>query len=482
MVSGIDFFVVVAYYCLLIALAIYGMHRFHLVRLLRRHGAATDPAPPALQRWPDVTVQLPAFNEPHVVERLLDAAARLEYPGHLEIQLLDDSTDETSELAERKIAELRARGAVIHHLRRTDRSGFKAGALSAGLNQTGSELLVVFDADFVPSTDLLLRMIPWFADPGVGMVQARWEHLNRTDSALTRVQAIYLDAHFAIESAARHISGRFFNFNGTAGIWRRQAIIDAGGWSSSTVTEDLDLSYRAQLAGWKFVFLPAVTVPGEVPASLNGFQEQQYRWVKGSMQTARKLLPAILKSSLPWRVRTEAFFHLTNNTAYPMTLLLALLLVPSLLIRERMGLGWTLAVDVLLFASSTVPVLLFYLAGQRRIGRKAGLREMLCVLPIGVGLSIRNSAAVLEGLLRRGGAFHRTPKQGDMRAAATLARAPHLPVAESLLAAFFMTSVIVLGAAGHLASLPFLFLFLGGFAYVSVAGTLEIAVRKLRFF
>lgn len=482
MFSGTDIFIIVAYYSVLVALATYGMHRFHLVRLLRRHGAGTDPIPHALGNWPDVTVQLPAYNEPHVVERLLEAAARLEYPGRLEIQLLDDSTDETTELAARRIADLRANGAVIHHIRRADRSGFKAGALSAGLSQTGSELFVVFDADFVPCRDLLLRMVPWFADPEVGMVQARWEHLNRTESALTRVQAIYLDAHFAIESAARHLSGRFFNFNGTAGIWRRQAIIDAGGWSSSTVTEDLDLSYRAQLAGWKFVFLPSVTVPGEVPSSLNGFQEQQYRWVKGSVQTARKLLPKILSSGLPWRVRIEAFFHLTNNAAYPMTFLLALLLVPSLLIRERMGLGWTLALDVVLFASSTVPVLSFYLAGQRRIGRRAGLREMLCVLPIGVGLSIRNSEAVLEGLLRRGGAFHRTPKQGDTRAVATLEKAPHVPVAEGLLAVFFMTSVIVFGAAGHLASLPFLFLFLGGFAYVSVTGALEIAVRKLRLY
>lgn len=438
--------------------------------------------PPALESWPGLTVQLPVYNEPHVVERLLDAAARLEYPGHLEIQLLDDSTDETTELAAGRIADLRANGTVIHHIRRADRSGFKAGALSAGLSQTGSELFVVFDADFVPCSDLLLRMVPWFADTEVGMVQARWEHLNRTESSLTRIQAVYLDAHFAIESAARHLSGRFFNFNGTAGIWRRQAILDAGGWSSSTVTEDLDLSYRAQLAGWKFVFLPSVTVPGEVPSSLNGFQEQQYRWVKGSVQTARKLLPAILSSGLPWRVRVEASFHLTNNAAYPMTLMLALLLVPSLLIRERPGLEWTLALDFLLFSSSTVPVILFYLAGQRRIGRRAAWRELLCVLPIGVGLSIRNSAAVLEGLIRSGGTFHRTPKQGQGRLTVKPERSPHLPVAEFALAGFFAAAAVVMGSAGQLFSLPFLVLFLGGFAWAAVTGALEIRAHKSRIY
>lgn len=482
MLSGTDILILIAYYTVLVVLTIYGMHRFHLVRLLRQHDAGTVPTPPGPRDWPDITVQLPAYNEPRVVERLLDAAARLEYPGRLEIQLLDDSTDETTELAARTISALRREGAVIHHIRRADRSGFKAGALSRGLSQSDSELLVVFDADFVPCRDLLLRMVPFFTDPEVGMVQARWEHLNRNESALTRVQAIYLDAHFAIESAARHISGRFFNFNGTAGIWRRQAIIDAGGWSSSTVTEDLDLSYRAQLAGWKFVLLPSVTVPGEVPSSLAGFQEQQYRWVKGSAQTARKLLPAILSSGLPLRVRIEAFFHLTNNVAYPLTLMLALLLVPSLLIREGAGLDWTRVLDLLFFSSSTVPVILFYLSGQQRIGRRAGWRELLCVLPIGVGLSIRNSAAVFEGLTRRGGTFHRTPKQGDERVALKLEKVPELPVAELTLAVFFVTAAIVMGAAGHFLSLPFLLLFLGGFTYVAVTGMVEIATRKFRIY
>ncbi len=311
------------------------------------------------------------------------------------------------------------------------------------------------------------------ARPPVGMVQARWTHLNREHSLLTRVQAIYLDAHFTVESAARNFGGRFFNFNGTAGIWRREAIDDAGGWSASTLTEDLDLSYRAQLAGWRFVFLPDVEVLAELPEALNGFQEQQHRWAKGSIQTARKLLPRILGGTQPARVKAEAFFHLTNNSAYLLTLVLALLIVPAIVVRQRLGILWTMSIDVVLFFASTGSVLRFYIEGQRRAGRtRPTARELLAVIPIGIGISIRNSAAVIEGLFERGGHFRRTPKSGDRGRAVPEGR-PRLPIAELVLASFFVTAFTAFAGARQWIALPFLMLFTGGFLYVAAAGLIE---------
>src|SRR5438477_3850685 len=395
--------VLIANYLALGVLALYSVHRFYLVRLRRWYAAARDePASP--ERWPSVTIQLPLFNEANVASRLIDAACAIEYDGELTIQVLDDSTDETTRIVDAH--PLRHR---IEHVRRASRDGFKAGALSNGMQLSDADLFAVFDADFVPHCDFLKRTVPYFFAPhpafghplpkgegsrGVGMVQARWTHLNRDQSLLTRVQAIFLDAHFAVESAARHFSGRFFNFNGTAGVWRREAIVEAGGWSASTLTEDLDLSYRAQLAGWKFVFLPDVEVPAELPAQLSGFQEQQHRWAKGSIQTARKLLPRIVASGVAPRVKREAFFHLTNNAAYLLTTIVALLMVPAIVIRQRLGVGWTLLIDAALFATSTGSVLFFYIEGQRWARRpRPPLRELAAVLPVGIGISLRNASA-----------------------------------------------------------------------------------------
>lgn len=418
-------------------------------------------------------VQLPLFNEPNVAARLVDAVAAIEYRGRLEIQLLDDSTDETTAILEARVAHWRALGVDVRHIRREARDGFKAGALAHGMARTNCDFFAVFDADFVPSPDVLTRMMPFFRDPAVGMVQARWGHLNRTRSLLTRVQAIYLDAHFAVESAARCLGRRFFNFNGTAGIWRRAAIEDAGGWSSSTLTEDLDLSYRAQLAGWRFAFLPDVEVPAELPATLSGFQEQQHRWAKGSIQTARKNLGAVLRSALPLRVKVEALFHLTNNVAYVLTLLVALLMVPSILIRQRLGLTSLLLLDVVLFVASSGSVLLFYLEGQRQIGRPTpALRELAAVLPIGIGISIRNAAAVLEGLLQQGGYFRRTPKRGNA-AHELFERRPRVPWSELVMASFFWLTLAMFVAAREWISLPFLLLFVSGYSYVAAFAIAE---------
>ncbi|HYM61661.1 MAG TPA: glycosyltransferase [Thermoanaerobaculia bacterium] len=478
--SRFDVAVLTLYYLTLGSLAIYSVHRLYLVRLRRKFTGALESSAAvdvAQIRWPAMTVQLPLFNEPNVAGRLIDAVAAIEYPGTMDIQVLDDSTDETSAIVAERVAAWRARGTRIEHIRRTSRAGYKAGALAHGMALSGSELFAVFDADFVPPSDIFRAMVPRFADAGVGMVQARWGHLNRSRTLLTRVQAIFLDGHFAVESAGRFLSGRFFNFNGTAGIWRRQAIEDAGGWSASTLTEDLDLSYRAQLAGWKFVFLPSIEVPAELPATLSGFQEQQHRWAKGSIQTARKILPRLLAGDLPLRIKIEAFFHLTNNAAYLLTLLVALLMVPAIVIRQRLGLTWSLLVDLALFLASTVSVLLFYVEGQRLAGRRTPTpRELLTVLPVGIAMSIPNAAAVIEGLFETGGHFRRTPKRGAA-ASEPYDRPPRLPLGEMLMAAFFIAATGSFIAARQWMSIPFLTLFLSGYAL----GTVKALRERLRF-
>ena len=343
-----------------------------------------------------------------------------------------------------------------------------------------SELFAVFDADFVPPPDILLRLVPYFAGARVGMVQARWTHLNRDESLLTRVQALFLDAHFAVESAARSFGGRFFNFNGTAGIWRRTAIEGAGGWSSSTLTEDLDLSYRAQLAGWEFVFCPDVEVPAELPAALSGFQDQQHRWAKGSIQTARKLLGTILRSDFAAPVKAEALFHLTMNAAYLLSLLLSLLIVPAMLIRYRHGLLWSFFIDLLLFAMSSGSVLLFYREGQRWAGRpRPRPRELFAVLPVGVGMSVRNAFAVIEGAFESGGYFKRTPKRGGRRASGPRDGGPvahptsRFPILELALTLFFASTVVAFAEASRWASLPFLTLFVTGYGYIAALALSE---------
>ena len=463
------------YYLVLGVLVVYSIHRLHLVRLRRR-----TPVPARLTAadFPPLTVQLPLFNEPNVAARLIDAVAALDYPGALDIQVLDDSTDETPAIVAARVTGLQARGVRIAHIRRTARDGYKAGALAHGMALSDAQLFAVFDADFVPPRDVLLRMVPYFAGLRVGMVQARWTHLNREHSLLTRVQALFLDAHFAVESAARNFCGRFFNFNGTAGIWRREAIEQAGGWSSSTLTEDLDLSYRAQLAGWEFVFLADVEVPAELPAELSGFQQQQHRWAKGSIQTARKLLAPIARSRFENRVKAEAFFHLTNNSAYLLSLLLALLIVPSIVIRHANGMQWTFVIDLLLFVLSSGSVLLFYVEGQRWAGRPhPPWRELLAVLPVGLGMSIRNAMAVVEGLYEQGGYFARTPKTGDLAAGRSAAprrgTVSRMPWVEMLLTVFFAVALATFAASGQWLSLPFMLLFISGYGYVAFFGLRE---------
>jgi len=367
---------------------------------------------------PHVLVQLPVRDEPAVVARLVAAIAALDWPRErLTVQLLDDSGPEAAALGAQAVAAAAARGLRIMQLRRGHRHGFKAGALAHGLAHDEAPFVAVFDADFVPAPDFLRRLLPHFADPGVGLVQARWGHLNREASLLTRAQAVLLDAHLLVEHVARQEAGRFFNFNGTAGVWRRRCIEAAGGWAHDTLTEDLDLSYRAQLAGWRFVYDPSVVVPSELPADMRAFRMQQHRWVKGALQTARKLLATVWAAPLPRATRLEATVHLTANLVYPSLLALVLLMAPVLAGPTRWPAPWILASQVLLFVVGTLPVILFLGLGQWRAGRRGvrlvtdvGLALLLCG-----GLAWWLTRAVVEGLVGATGEFVRTPKSGGQR-------------------------------------------------------------------
>ncbi len=474
---------VAAYLGVLLLLSVFGLHRLYLVQLyLRtRRAAPSDPPPPEV--WPLVTVQLPVFNEMYVVERLIDAVARLEYPAdRLEIQVLDDSTDATSARIQQKVASLRRKGIDIKHLRRTNRRGFKAGALKAGMLSARGELLCIFDADFVPTPEFLRRTVPHFTDPMVGMVQVRWSHLNRDYSALTRIQAMFLDAHFAIEHAARSRAGRFFNFNGTAGVWRRAAIEDAGGWEHDTLTEDLDLSYRAQLAGWRFVYLNELRAPAELPMSIGAFKSQQRRWTKGAVQTARKLLPALWAAPQPWRTKVEASFHLVGNLAYVLMVALSLLVFPTMLVRASNGTSDLLLLElpILLFGTGSVAV--FFVVAQQQIGRSvvAAVVQLPALMALGVGLSLNNTIAVVAGLRRAPGEFVRTPKIATAASGESGYRSALGVVSfiEILMALYFAAATGLAVALQLWICLPVLLLFLGGYGWVAWMSVAELAGRS----
>jgi cellulose synthase/poly-beta-1,6-N-acetylglucosamine synthase-like glycosyltransferase len=478
--------VVGTYLAILFALASYGFHRSSLVWLYYRHSDKRPRPLGTFAELPAVTVQLPLYNEMYVVERLLDAVAAIRYPrDRFQIQVLDDSTDETQEICRRKVAALTARAPEldIEYVHRVDRSGFKAGALENGLRTAKGELILIFDADFLPLPDILERSVHHFTDPMVAVVQCRWEHVNRDFSALTEVQALMLDGHFVMEHAGRNRSGRFFNFNGTAGIWRRAAIADAGGWHHDTLTEDMDLSYRAQLRGWKFVYLPEIAAPAELPVEMSAFKAQQFRWAKGSIQVAKKLLPTILRSNVGFAQKLEAFFHLTNNMAYPLLMLLSLLLLPNLVFRTHHGWREVLMIDLPLFFGTTMSVASFYWSSEREIAlmREPGtparaqwatLKRLPLVMSMGIGLCVNQSRAVLEALFGRETEFVRTPKHGirgklgtwsskKYRAARSLT-----PLVELGMCGYFAVAIAVAINNGHYLSLPFLGLFLCGFGYV----------------
>jgi len=469
--------ILAAYYLTLGILAVYGLHRLVLLALYYRTRDRLNQPLPEVQEWPVVTVQLPLYNEQYVARRLIDSVCRMRYPrSRLQIQVLDDSTDDTTGIVAERVELYRRQGIDIEHIQRLDRLGFKAGALEAGLERARGELLAIFDADFVPEPDFLESTIPCFEDPRVGMVQARWDHINRGYSLLTRVQAILLDGHFAIEHAARNGSGRFFNFNGTAGVWRRRAIEEVGGWQHDTLTEDLDLSYRAQLAGWRFVFRPQTRAPAELPVDINGFKGQQFRWAKGSVQTARKLLWKILRAPIPLAVKLESFIHLTNNASYVLMVLLSMLVFPAMLLRREMDPRLLLSIDLPLFLAATVSVILYYVASQFAVnpGWRHDLRFLPSLMGLGIGLSINNARAVMSGLRRRGGVFERTPKYGiesrlDRWRDKSYGTKSDISVAiERVLTIYSIGCFVLAWKLEMWWSIPFLLLFLQGFIYMTV--------------
>jgi cellulose synthase/poly-beta-1,6-N-acetylglucosamine synthase-like glycosyltransferase len=406
------------YVLTLVLLSCYGFHRYVLVYLYYKYKNNAPKPKTFFQDLPKICIQLPMFNEQFVAKRIIEHTCQIDYPkDKLDIQVLDDSTDSTVEIARETVEHFKQQGFNITYIHRDDRTGFKAGALSNGLKFTDANFVAIFDADFIPPKDILNNTIQYFTDSKVGMIQSRWEHLNRDHSLLTQSQAILLDGHFMIEHTARNRSGRFMSFNGTAGMWRRQCIEEAGGWQHDTLTEDLDLSYRAQLKGWKFLFLPQIVSPAELPPEINAFKQQQHRWTKGGAQTAKKLLPKIFASPVNWRIKAEAFFHLTSCTCYIYIVMLTLMLFPVLYFRltvfPNSGIS-RFVFDVSLFLLATCSASAFYMASQREIFRHwhDKIKYLPFLMALGIGISISNTIAALEGFFGKCGEFVRTPKFG----------------------------------------------------------------------
>ena len=468
-----------SYTFVLLGLAGYGFHRITILYLYFRYGSKRPEPKSRFEKLPLVTIQLPVFNEMHVVDRLLDAVTKLDYPqDKMQIQVLDDSTDETVEISRAGVERLKEQGFDAELLHRTDRTGFKAGALEAGMASAKGDYILILDADFVPNPDLLQETIHYFTEDKTALVQTRWGHLNRNYNALTRVQAMFLDGHLELEQTARNRSGRFFTFNGTGGIWRKQAIVDAGGWEHDTLTEDMDLSYRAQLKGWKFIFLKEVETPAELPVDMAGFKSQQHRWTKGSIQVCRKVLPAILKAKIPFGTKAEAFAHLTANFAYLLLFLLLFLIFP----RNEWGPdleGWQRAiVDIPIFFFASVSVIVFYAVAQKALKPDSWLRELVylpLLLALGIGMAVNNAKAVMEALLGQESDFVRTPKYGiegqkkvEIKKSRYKALKSLTPVFELCFGIFFLFVVIDAAVSGNWPSAILLLPFPVGFFYTSL--------------
>ena len=471
--------VMYTYFVVLGVLCLYGFHRYLMVYLYYRHAKRDPKVEKEFPALPPVTVQLPIYNEMYVAERLIDASCQIVYPADkLQIQVLDDSTDETVEVARKKVEEWKAKGIDIEYVHRSDRTGYKAGALDNGLKTAKGEFVALFDADFVPQPDFLQKTIHYFTEDKVGCVQARWGHINKEYSFLTRLQSMFLDGHFMMEHAARNRGGRFFNFSGTAGMWRKSTIADAGGWQHDTLTEDLDLSFRAQLKGWRFVFLPWVVTPAELPVDMNGFKSQQHRWVKGSMQTSKKLLGDVLQARIPFHVKMEGALHLTGNTAYILTMLLALMLFPVTYFRPKLDMKTSVLLDLAVFALATLSVCVFYLASQRELYGWRGVVRTIFYTPfllaMGIGMCVSNARAVIEGFFTRGGEFVRTPKYAlqqnrdsfvGRKYKVTLKK--FLPFVELLIGLGFGWVIYYSFLNGMYGAIPFQMLFFTGFTYVA---------------
>ena len=483
-VNSFDVELLIPYFIVLVLLAAYGAHRYVLVYLYYKNkkNRTTEPAS-HFEELPRVTVQLPIFNEQFVIERLLEAISQLDYPlDKLDVQVLDDSTDETIAVAKGLVEHYAARGFPITYHHRSNREGYKAGALAAGLKSAKGEFVAIFDADFVPPPDFLMKTIHHLHDPKIGMVQTRWTHINRNYSFLTEVEAILLDGHFVLEHSGRARSGVFFNFNGTAGVWRRTAIEEAGGWQHDTLTEDTDLSYRAQLKGWKFIYLQDVECPAELPVEMTAFKTQQARWAKGLIQTGKKVLPRVMKSNEPFHVKLEAWFHLTSNLSYPLMCVLSVLLLPAMIIRFYQGWFQMLYIDIPLFLASTFSISSFYLVSQRELFPRTWLRTFLYLpflMALGIGLTVTNTRAVFEALIGKKTAFARTPKyrvenkKDKVRAKTYRKRLGWVPWLELAIGTYFAFTVYYAVDNENYLTIPFLVLFVVGYWYTGLLSLLQ---------
>jgi cellulose synthase/poly-beta-1,6-N-acetylglucosamine synthase-like glycosyltransferase len=487
-----DASMLIPYFGVMILLSIYGLHRYTLCWRYYKFRKNYNPIPPRhFDELPRVTVQLPIFNEQFVIDRLIEAVCAMEYPREkLEVQVLDDSTDETQEVASNIVARYAALGHDISYIHRSNRQGFKAGALANGLTIAKGEFVAIFDADFVPPPDWLMRVIHHFAEPEIGMVQTRWTHLNRGYSMLTEIEAILLDGHFVLEHGARCRSGEFFNFNGTAGMWRRQAIADGGGWQHDTLTEDTDLSYRSQMAGWKFKYLPDIECPAELPIEMTAFKTQQARWAKGLIQVSIKILPTVWRSNTSLRNKIEAFYHLTANMSYPLMVIMSAFLMPAMICRFYQGWFQMLFIDFPLFAASTFSIAVFYVESQRILFPRNWKKSFLYLpflMAIGIGLTVTNTKAVMEAIFGIKSAFARTPKyrvakKGEKSVGARKYRKRLLlaPWIELLLGLYFLAAILYTFSNQNYFTAPFLILFVVGYWYTGLMSLLQGRFERWR--
>lgn len=465
---------VLAYFVVLAGLCTMGVHRAAMVFLAYRHQNVIDEARIPLRLFkerelPVITVQLPLYNEATVAARLILAAGKLDYPrDRFEIQVLDDSTDETRTIAARAVEQLRAEGVDAHYVRRADRTGYKAGALDYGLALARGEFVAMFDADFIPRPSFLRDIVHHFTDQEVGMVQTRWAHMNRGANLLTRVQALMLDGHHLVENCARFGSGCYFNFAGTGGMWRRTAIEAAGGWEHDTLTEDLDLSYRAQMAGFRFVYRPDILTPSELPEDMSALRAQQHRWAKGTVQTARKLLGRVLNhEGLTLHQRIEAAFHMLPHFAYPLMMAMSILMLPALALLPVADVRTLLLIDLPLSVAATGSIAAFYASAELRQGRSmwGAIAQMPILIGLGGGLSPHLTRAVWSGMTSMAGEFVRTPKKGEAQARYKMGA--RLPYTELVLGLLCLTSAVVAVQRGHWFAAPYALLFAWGYLYVA---------------
>jgi cellulose synthase/poly-beta-1,6-N-acetylglucosamine synthase-like glycosyltransferase len=453
------------------------MYRLNSPKAARKHQRINQAfyrhIPP--KRWPHVTIQLPIYNERYVVERLIESVCSIDWPSHLlEVQVLDDSTDDTANIARAMVAKMKAAGVDIVYIHRSDRKGFKAGALRDGLRLAKGSLVAVFDADFIPAPDFLKESVPYFQDPRIGMLQTRWGHINSDYSLLTRAQSIGIDGHFGVEQASRAWSGLFMNFNGTGGVWRKKTIQEAGGWQADTLTEDLDLSYRAQLKGWKLMFASQVVCPAEIPVTINAFKSQQHRWAKGSIQTARKNLGKLFRSDVSWLVKIQAFLHLTHYMVHPMMLLVVLTSIPMLYTQWFFDhLAYPVMIFTVLCLATFGPSSL-YLFSQRILYRdwKSRIKYLPFLMCLGTGIAVNNTKAVLEALFDIKSGFIRTPKYGIQQKGENWKHKRYaiplnaVSILELFLGLYSLTGLLMfLFFSKYLVS-PFLMIYTSGFFYV----------------